>query len=190
MNFLVIFSQLLSLTLIEDRKNRMQRQEEKVFKKILDENKNSIYRICRIYTVPPVEAQDLFQEVVLQIWKSLPNFKEKSKVNTWVYKIALNVCARSKNQLKKGNINTVRLESVEFKSSEFIPDSDQNEKYNALYDCISALEKSDQPLMILYLEDLSYKKIAEITGLTENHTAVKIKRIRKKLMNCITSKLI
>jgi len=167
----------------------MQRQEEKVFKKILDDNKYSIYRICRIYTVPPVESQDLFQEVVFQIWKSLPNFKEKSNVSTWVYKIALNVCARSKNQLKKGNINTVRLESVEFKSSEFIPDTDQNEKYNALYDCISALEESDQSLMILYLEDLSYKKIAEITGLTENHIAVKIKRIRKKLLNCITSKL-
>ena len=110
----------------------MQRQEEKVFKKILDDNKYSIYRICRIYTVPPVEAQDLFQEVVFQIWKSLPNFKGKSNVSTWVYKIALNGCARSKNRLKKGNINTVRLESVEFKSSEFIPDTDQNEKYNAL----------------------------------------------------------
>lgn len=167
----------------------MQIQEEKVFKKILDDNKYSIYRICRIYTIPPVEAQDLFQEVIFQIWKSLPNFKKKSNVNTWVYKIALNVCTRSKNRLNKGNINTVRLESVEFKSSEFIPDTDQNEKYNALYDCISTLEDSDQSLMILYLEDLPYKKIAEITGLTENHIAVKIKRIRKKLLNCITSKL-
>lgn len=99
------------------------------------------------------------------------------------------MCARSQNKLKKDNLNTVRLESVEFKSLEFVPDTDQNAKYNALYDCISALEETDQSIVILSLEDLSYKKIAEITGLTENHIAVKIKRIRKKLLNYITLKI-
>lgn len=166
----------------------MQRQEESSFKKILDDNKYSIFRICKVYSVPPIEAQDLFQEVIFEIWKSLPNFRGKSNINSWVYKIALNVCIRSKNQLiKRGN--TVRLESVEFKTSEIIPDTDQNEKYNALHACISSLEESDQSLMVLYLEDFSYKKIAEITGITENHVAVKMKRIRKKLLNCITPKL-
>ena len=62
----------------------MQRQEELILKKILDDNKYSIYIICKIYAVPPIEPQDLFQEVVLQIWKSLPNFKEKSNISTWI----------------------------------------------------------------------------------------------------------
>lgn len=164
-------------------------QEEKGFEKLLEDNKYNIYRICRIYAIPPIEAQDLFQEVVFQIWKSLPNFKEKSKISTWIYKIALHVCTRSKNQLQKGHSQTVRLDSVEFKTSVVIPDTDQNEKYRALYTCISGLEEKDESLMVLYLEDLPYKKIAEITGMTENLIAVKMKRIRKKLLKCITPKL-
>ena len=166
----------------------MQRQEELVFKKILDENKHSIYRICRIYAVSPIEPQDLFQEVVFQIWKSLPSFKENSSMNTWIYKIALNVCTRRKQQLK-GNRETVRLESIEFELSESPANINQQEKYKALYDCISCLEESDQKIIVLYLEGLAYKKIAEITNLTENHIAVKMKRIRKKLLECITPKL-
>jgi len=179
----------LTLTLLDADKNRMQRQDEEIFTKLLEDNKYSIYRICRIYAVPPIEAQDLFQEVVFQIWKSLPNFEEKSNISTWIYKIALNVCTRSKNQLSKGNLITVRLASIEFNLSDEIPNSNQSERYNALHACISKLEESEQSLMVLYLEDLSYKKIATITGLTENHIAVKMKRIRKKLLNCITYKL-
>ena len=168
----------------------MQRQEELVLEKILDDNKHSIYRICRIYAVSPIEPQDLFQEVVVQLWKSLPSFKENSSMNTWIYKIALNVCTRRKQQLKKGNIETVRLESIEFELSESPSNINQEEKYKALYDCISCLEESDQEIIVLYLEGLANKKIAEITNLTENHIAVKMKRTRKKLLDCITPKLL
>ena len=114
----------------------MKGQEELVLKKILEENKHSIYRICRIYAVSPIEPQDLFQEVVIQIWKSLRSFKENSSMNTWIYKIALNVCTRRKQQLKKGNRETVRLESIEFGLSESPANINQQEKYKALYDCI------------------------------------------------------
>lgn len=167
----------------------MQGQEELVLKKILEDNKHSIYRICRIYAVSPIEPQDLFQEVVIQIWKSLPSFKENSSMNTWIYKIALNVCTRKNQQLKKGSNETVSLKSIEFKLSESPINIYQQEKYKALYDCISCLEDDDQKIIVLYLEELAYKKIAEITNLTENHIAVKMKRIRKKLLNCITPKL-
>ena len=167
----------------------MQRQEELIFKKILDDNKQSIYRICRIYAVSPIEPQDLFQEVVFQIWKALPSFKENSSMSTWIYKIALNVCTRKNQQLKKGNRETVRLESIGFELSESPTDIYQQEKYKALYNCISFLAESDQEIIVLYLEGLAYKKIAEITNLTENHTAVKMKRIRKKLLDCMTPKI-
>ena len=167
----------------------MKPQEETDFTQLLEDNKQSIYRICRIYAVPPIEAQDLFQEVVFQIWKSLPGFKGKSNINTWVYRITLNVCIRAKSQLKKNDFQTIRLDAVEFKTSEAIPDDDENEKYAALHACISSLNESDQALMVLYLEDLPYTKIAEISELTENHVAVKMKRIREKLLKCIASKL-
>lgn len=167
----------------------MQNQVEQTFEQILEDNKDKIYRICRIYAVSPIEPQDLFQEVVYQIWKSFSTFKAKSGISTWIYKIALNVCHRSKMKLKKNNDKTVRLESIQFVPAESTPDISQQEKYQALHDCISSLNEIDQSIVILYLEELPYKEIATITGLTENHVAVKMKRIKKMLFGCITSKL-
>ncbi len=167
----------------------MQNQEEQVFTQILEDNKGSIYRICRIYAYSPIEPQDLFQEVVFQIWKSYSTFKGKSNFNTWVYKIALNVCLRSKMKIEKNKDKMIRLESIQFLPTESIPDEEDQEKYQFLRDCISSLNESDKSIVILYLEDLSYKEIALITGLTENHIAVKMKRIRKRLFDCITPKL-
>jgi RNA polymerase sigma factor (sigma-70 family) len=167
----------------------MQNQPEQNFIKIIEENKDKIYRICKIYAVTPIEPQDLFQEVVIQVWKSLSAFKGKSSISTWVYKIALNVCYSSKIRLEKKNNNTVRLESIQFVPAENTPDKNQQEKYQALQDCISSLNKIDKSIVILYLEELPYKEITAITGLTENYIAVKMKRIRKKLLKCITHKL-
>lgn len=167
----------------------MQNKAEPTFIQILEDNKDKIYRICRIYAVSPVEPQDLFQEVVFQVWKSFSTFKGKSSISTWIYKIALNVCYRSKMKLEKNSSKMVRLESIQFEPAESIPDKSQEEKYQALHDCISSLNESDQSIVILYLEELPYKEIAAITGLTENHIAVKMKRIRKMLFDCITNKL-
>ena len=159
------------------------------FEQILEENKNKIFRICRIYATTPLEPQDLFQEVVSEIWKSLDGFKGKSSINTWVYKITLNVCLRSKLKLDKSNNKTDRFESIHFTLVEKEIDLSEQEKFRFLKQCISTLNESDTSLIVLYLDDLPYKEIALITGLSENHIAVKMKRIRKKLFECIAPKI-
>jgi len=159
------------------------------FEQILEKNKNKIFRICRIYAALPIEPQDLFQEVIFQIWKSLDSFKGQSSVDTWVYKITINVCLRSKMKLEKSNNKTVRFESIHFTAAEKEIDAFEQEKFNFLKECIAALNESDTSIIVLYLDDLSYKEIAEITGLSENHVAVKMKRIRKKLFECIAPKI-
>lgn len=159
------------------------------FEATLEENKHKIYRICRIYAVSPIEPQDLFQDVVFHIWKSFSTFKGRSNIDTWIYKIALNVCLRSKMNLGKTNAKVTRLESIQFLPSTVQVDEDEEEKYQFLRMCISSLKESEQSIIVLYLEDLAYKDIARITGLTENHIAVKMKRIRKKLFDCITPKM-
>lgn len=159
------------------------------FEQILEENKDRIYRICRVYAVSPLEPEDLFQEVIYQTWKAFSTFEGKSKVSTWIYRIALNVCLNSKKKIEKKNGKLVRLESIQFEPISSVPDSNQQEKYKALHDCITSLNESDQSIVILSLEELPYKKIAKITGLTENHIAVKMKRVRKILLNCISTKL-
>ncbi len=167
----------------------MQLQQEKRFKQLLEDNQYSLLRICKNYAIPPIEANDLFQEVVFQIWRSLPSFEGKSSVNTWVYKIALNVCIRSKSKLQKRNLNAVRLESLSIETADSAPDNEHVEQYEALRLCMATLSENDQSLLVLYLENLSYKSIAEIANISENHVAVKMKRIRIKLFNCLKPKL-
>ena len=159
------------------------------FEQILKENKNKIFRICRIYATPPLEPQDLFQEVIFQIWKSLDSFKGQSSIDTWVYKITINVCLRSKMKLDKINNKTDRFESIHFTPVEKEIDAFEQEKFNYLKECIATLNESDTSLIVLYLDELSYKDISIITGLSENHIAVKMKRIRKKLLECISLKI-
>lgn len=167
----------------------MEHHQDQKFTQILEDNKDRIFRICRIYAVAPIEPQDLFQEVVFQIWKSLSTFKGTSNISTWIYKIALNVCSRSKLKLNKSNSKEVRFESIQYLATDNIPDDNQKEKYRALHDCISTLKKENKAIIVLYLDELPYKEIAVITGLTENHIAVKMKRIKNILLNCITPKL-
>ena len=165
------------------------RQEDKYFEKIIKNNKHKIYRICNIYAVVPIEPQDLFQEVVYQIWKSLESFKSNSSIDTWVYKITINVCLRSKMKLDKNYSKTDRFESIHYTPTEKEIDTSEQEKHKYLKECISALNEIDTSIIVLYLDVLSYKEIAVIKGLTENHIAVKMKRIRKKLFECITLKI-
>lgn len=164
-----------------------QRKKDKLFEEVLERNKHKIYRICNIYTIPPIEPKDLFQEVVFQIWKSLDSFKGNSSIDTWVYKISINVCLRSKLKLDKNYSKTDRLGSIHFTPIE--NDTSEQEKFKYLKECISTLNEAETSIIVPYLDDLSYKEIAAITGFSENHIAVKMKRIRKKLLECITPKI-
>lgn len=167
----------------------MQKPITETFEQLLDNNKGKIYRICKIYAVSPLEPQDLFQEVIYAIWKSIPTFNGNSSIDTWIYRITLNVCLRSKQKSDKKYFKTVQLDSIQFVPVEITNENNQQEKYNALTSCISKLNKENKSIIILYLEELKYKEIAEITGLTENHIAVKMKRIKKILLDCITNKI-
>jgi RNA polymerase sigma-70 factor (ECF subfamily) len=163
--------------------------EAYTFEQILEDNKEKIYRICRIYAVAPTEPQDLFQEVVYQAWKSFGSFKGKSDISTWIYRIALNVGIRSKLKLEKISQQTQRIESIQFLATDVNLDLEQEERYRILRECVAQLNESNQSILILYLEELPYREIASVTGLTENHVAVKMKRIKKLLFECISPKL-
>ena len=162
---------------------------KETFEQLLENNKAKIYRICKIYAVSPLEPQDLFQEVIFAIWKSLPIFKGNSSIDTQIYRITLNTCLRSKQKSEKTFNKALQLGSIQFITLDIPIENNQQEKYNALTSCISKLNNENKSIIILYLEELKYKEIAEITGLTENHIAVKMKRIKKVLLDCITNKI-
>lgn len=156
------------------------------FEQIVQDNQASILRICRIYAVSPNEPEDLFQEVIYQVWRSLDKFQGNSNVATWVYRIALNVCIRSKMKQARDS-EKISLNSIDFSIADQSADED-DEQYHRLKQCISKLNEADQSLVILYLEDLPYAEMATVLGITENYVAVKMKRIRNKLFDCMTQK--
>ena len=156
------------------------------FGKIIQNNTRRIWRICRAYAYNNEDQKDLYQDVALNIWKSLPSFRRNAAIDTWVFRICLNVCMKYSMKLKKAkqvfaDIDAIQIADIKDPQSEF----ENLEKTKILYACISTLEWSDKSLILLFLEDLSYKTIAEVTGITENHVAVKLSRIKKKLFNCV-----
>ena len=167
----------------------MNKNQEELFLTVFERNKNRIYRICNSYSNSHENARDLFQDVLLNIWKSLSSFKNNASIDTWIFRITLNVCLRVKSKQEKQQKLFKPIESVELENfQEYIDNSKDNEKLKALYDCIRQLDKSDRSLILLYLEDIPYKSISEITGLSENHVAVKVKRIKNKLSSCLNSR--
>jgi RNA polymerase sigma factor (sigma-70 family) len=160
-----------------------------LFSDIIEENKQRIMRICRAYSHNREDQKDLFQEVALNIWKSLPSFRQEARIDTWVYRICLNVCMQYTRRSHKAKRMRVDIEGIQIldDSADLQNNLENFEKSKMLHECISKLGDAEKSLILLFLEDLSYKAISEITGITENHVAVKISRIKKKLFNCINN---
>lgn len=156
------------------------RKIESEFSELIQKNQGIIHKICRIYTINEEDSQDLFQEIVLQLWKSYKSFKGNSKFTTWMYRVALNTAI---TLFRKSNrkIDTQEIDQNLYKISQDTDYTDKQEQINNLYDAIKKLSEIDKALVLLYLDDLPYKDIAETLGITEVNARVKMKRAKIKL---------
>lgn len=168
----------------------MNQQLENTFLVGVDQNQQKLLRICSVYAEDDDDKKDLFQEALIQIWQSMPTFEEKSSLSTWMFRITLNVCLRLQSKQLKKRDRFLKLDSI---SIAHVKDEETNheehERLVKLRDCIKKLNDADKAVITLYLEELPYSEISSITGLTENNIAVKVKRIKSKLLNCITENL-
>lgn len=146
-----------------------------------------IIKICRAYTNTQEDFEDYYQEVSLQIWRSKDNFNEKSDWSTWVYRIALNVCLtllkKKKNNVQHFATDYLPIEMQE-ESKTFLDDD-----LDMLYDAIRKLSEIDRAVILLYLEEKSYKEIAETFHATPNNIGVRIKRIKQRLKKLLDGKV-
>lgn len=145
------------------------------FENIYSRYSQSVYRICMGYINDPAQAKDLMQETFISVWRNLSSFREESRINTWIFRIATNICLRAIENSKK-----VRLEELPFD----LPDHREEtveEQLTFLYQCISELEETDRIIISLVLEDLPQQEIADIVGLSHSNIRVKIHRIKEKL---------
>jgi RNA polymerase sigma-70 factor (ECF subfamily) len=151
------------------------RNLEKEFLDMVNQYDRVIYKVSSFYIDEKVELEDMYQEIVLNIWKSYPSFRGKSIHSTWIYRIALNTCV-SYYRKKKRRPSFVDMTHVIEKDS--FENSDMIKK---LYALINGLGKMERALVLLYLEDRPQKEIAEIMGMTVTNVATKLSRIREKL---------
>jgi RNA polymerase sigma-70 factor, ECF subfamily len=149
---------------------------ERLFDDVVSANKRRIIAIARSYARTH-EQRDLCQEILLQMWKGLDGFEGRSAPGTWVYRVALNtaITFRRKNSRR---IEPSARPLAESYPEPVAPPSPGNEIL-ILEEFLKSLGKVDRAVFLLYLEDLSYREISEVTGLTENHVGVRISRLKK-----------
>lgn len=153
------------------------------FNTFIKEQTGIITKICRAYTDNEEDFQDYFQEVALQLWRSYKSFNYQSKVSTWVYRVALNVCLTHFKKHKR-NVTTVTLEQMH-SEPKATTDNFEQEQVEMLYRSIRKLKEIERAIILLYLEDKSYKEIAEIMGLTVTNIGARINRIKNQLKRTI-----
>lgn len=157
------------------------KSKESEFTQLITENQGIIHKVCRIYCDTPESHEDLFQEIVLQLWKSFSSFKGDSKFSTWMYRVGLNT-AITLFRKKSKTINTTFIDQSNFfnlKAHE--KDEEYEERLKLLYSSIKKLNDVERALILLYLEDLPYKEISATLGITEGNARVKMNRARARL---------
>lgn len=148
-----------------------------VFLKLLHQHQGIINKVCCIYLDSAVDREDLFQEITLQAWKSFASFREDAQFSTWLYRVALNTALTYFKKEKKRHL----AESEWKADTHCFMQPQEDPQLQAMYRSITRLNPVEKALVALYLEDYDYQHISEILGITPNHVAVKMNRIKNKL---------
>ena len=153
---------------------------EKEFLQIIKKNQGIIHKVCNIYCDDQEDRNDLFQEIVAQLWKSFPSFREESKFSTWMYRVALNTAITSfKKTKRRPDQNRLTYDNFQVKDENY--NIEIEEEIKNLHKAVAQLTGVEKSIVLLFLENKRYEEIAEITGITQNYVRVKMNRIKKKL---------
>ena len=157
----------------------MQKHEaEKQFERHLTENELLIHKVCRLYASYKVDRQDLFQEIVIQLWKAFPKFNGHAKFSTWLYRVAINTAITG---LRKQKNFMVSYEPATL--PQFVDDNTglEEEQLKELHKAIEQLNQVEKAIVMLYMEDKTYEEMEDILGITQGNLRVKMNRIKEKL---------
>jgi len=153
--------------------------QKETFIQTIKDNEGIIYKITRVYAKDTEDQKDLYQEIVYQLWKSFESFQGKSKISTWIYRIALNTSiAHLQHQKSKGHSVPIDFKLLD-RLDEF--DGVMQERLNILYAHIKRLNVIEKGLVLLFLEGKTYNEIAVITGFTTSNVGTRLGRIKQKL---------
>jgi RNA polymerase sigma-70 factor (ECF subfamily) len=159
-------------------------EDEHKFLELVNENRSRILRVCRVYAWNSADQDDLYQEILFQIWRSLPALKEKQFANTWLYRVAINTAISFIRKRATGTARVVHVGHAELtraiESRQPTPEN-SDERMADLYTAIYKLDPLEKAVVTLFLEDFTYEQMAEATGINANNVGVILHRAKKKL---------
>lgn len=158
-------------------------KQKKIFKQWLDEYKNLIFKVVRTYADLPQDKDDLFQEILLQIWSSIPRFHGDAKETTWIYRVALNTALvwKRTEKRKRKRLEFLYIRKVSQAGGDYEGHSQNRQVLEQVYDSIRQLSKSESSILLLFLDGLSYDEIANVLGISKSNVGVRLTRAKKKL---------
>jgi RNA polymerase sigma-70 factor (ECF subfamily) len=169
------------LTIVDDIIKQMNKPSEKEaqFLQMLNRYKDVVIKACYIYTSEKVQLGDLYQEVLINLWQGFDKFRGDAKISTWIYRTAINTCITWHRRNNKHNL-LVPLDELTVEA--IAEDSSKTKYLQEMYQMISCLEPLEKAIVTLWLDENSYDDIASITGLSRANVAVKLHRIKDKLV--------
>ena len=151
---------------------------EKKFAQMVGEHKSTIYTVCYMFSQDADEVSDLFQEVLINLWKGFEGFEHRSDIKTWIYRVALNTCISIDRKKRRSASMPLTLDINLFEDRD-----EDSRQVDMLHKRISKLQPFDRAIVLLWLEDLSYEEIGQIVGITAKNVSVRLFRIREQLKN-------
>lgn len=150
-------------------------KKEKDFSTLVNLNKATIYSVCYMFSKDSDETDDLFQEVLMKLWRGYNSFKGDSNIKTWIYRVSLNTCINIDRKKRRHAVKTAM-------GVDLFDDIDANNRQTKiLHDRISRLKPFDRAIVLLWLEDISYEEIGEIVGISAKNVSVRLYRIKEEL---------
>ncbi|MBE0540695.1 MAG: RNA polymerase sigma factor [Verrucomicrobia bacterium] len=159
-------------------------EQELLFRRWLADHAGLMWKVVRAFTATPEDAEDLFQEIALQLWMSLPAFRGEAKESTWIYRVAFNtalVWKRVEKRRRAKHEKFLELNGAPGVFAEHSTPTRDEELVQQLYTAIRQLPKLDASLALMHLDSLSYREMSEVLGITESNVGVKLNRLRKQL---------
>ena len=158
--------------------------KELEFEQVVRKHKSTIYTVCYMFSKDTDEVNDLFQDTLVNLWKGFDGFRGEAKVETWIWRVALNTCI-SEDRKKKRRGEKVSLDMA---SDLFTNDDHETRQIQQLYSRINRLDLMERAIVLLWLDNLSYEEIAAIIGISVKNVSVKLLRIKQKLIQMSETK--
>jgi RNA polymerase sigma-70 factor (ECF subfamily) len=159
-------------------------EQEAIFRRWLSDHLGLMLKLVRAGAATPEDQDDLFQEVLVNVWSSIRAFRGEAKETTWIYRVAFNTTMawrRGERRRRKGHETFLKLDTSPQAQPSHVDSLPEREIVERLYAAIRQLPKVDASLALMHLDGLSYQEMAEVLGISENYIGVKLNRIRKQL---------